>query len=102
MADSAAFLCAFSALEKLASLSSAEARFTLRLALQQAGFEAPSVSAREMAVVVERVLPGELRSKKVAQPEQVCRGVSDALAQLRDDAPATALPDAVFGRLGGA
>lgn len=102
MADSAAFICACSTLQKLSALSGVEAKFVMRLALREAGFEAATVAAPELSVVVQRVLPEELRRKQVPAVETICKGIAEALSSLEASAPSLDAPDAVFRRLGGA
>jgi hypothetical protein len=102
MADSVAFTFACSTLEKLSSLSGVEAKFAMRLALREAGFEAATVAAPDLSVVVQRVLPGELRRKQVPAVETICKGIADALSSLEASGPMPETPDTVFRRLGGA
>ena len=64
-----------------------------------AGLEAASVTPAQLAVVVEKLLPRQLHSHGVADPNAVCARVRDVLAGV--DAPAPAGADAVFARLGG-
>ena len=94
------FLC--EKLEAASSLSSLEARGTVRLALKQAGFDPRTVGAQEMAVVVKKILPEELRVRAVDDADSLCEMLSSELkAQgIRDDADENA-PEAVFRRLGG-
>ena len=88
------------ALESRTQLSRLEARGTVRLALKEAGLDASSVTARQMSVVVERILPGELHSRGIGDTDSICRDLVSSLASLPSDgAPET--PESVFGRLGG-
>lgn len=99
MAESAAFNLVCSSLERLTSLSNLEARGTVRLALKEAGFDAREVSARQMYLVLKRVLPGELRSRGVQNTDTVCDELARSVAgisEIGSDAP-----DAVFQRMGG-
>jgi hypothetical protein len=81
-------------------LASLEARGTLRLALKRAGLDARQVSPSQMEVVLERVLPEELRARGVERPDEVSRSVARALlaAHPRADGPADT-PEAIFRRL---
>jgi hypothetical protein len=101
MADSAAFEFACSQLEARTSLDRLAARGTVRIALKQAGLEARSITAEQMAVVVQKILPTELGSRGIDGVEELCQSI---LAGLRSVAngPAADTPDAVFKRLGGA
>ena len=99
MADSLAFQTVCAALEAGSTLDRLEARGTVRLALRQSGFEARSVTARQLAVVVERVLPEELRARGVEIT--ICKDLSNALCELSDDPAAQCeSPEDLFVRLG--
>jgi hypothetical protein len=100
MADSAAFEAACACLEQASSLDRLSARGTIRLALKEAGLEAKTVSARELEVVVKKVLPGELAARDVATPDAVCERIAKALQGLGGSATADS-PEAVFARLAG-
>ena len=62
--------------------------------------DAARVQPNEMAVVLERLLPGALRSRGVDAPEALCAELARGLAGLQV-APQPETPDAVFRRLGG-
>ena len=100
MADSAAFEAACACLETASSLSSLEARGTIRLALKEAGFEAKTASPQVVGAVVQRLLPAALRSRRVADPEAICSKIARALDGLLSDS-ASDTAEAVFKRLGG-
>jgi len=100
MANSAAFEAAQTALERSAGMERWTARGALQLALMDAGLEASNVSAAQMKVVVERLLPKQLQSQKIADIPAVCENVRGALALLGDE-PKTDSPDRVFQRLAG-
>jgi hypothetical protein len=91
------------ALEQRTDLSQLEARGTVRLALKQAGLEARDVTGAQMAVVVDQVLPPELRSRGVERGEDICREIGSSLqrsVEPRDDQkPGEESPEAVFRRL---
>ena len=100
MADSRAFHYVCEQLEAGTPLDRLEARGTVRLALKQAGLEARSVTPDQMAVVVARILPGELSSRGVEDGVNLCASIDAALQNLEaGDVGET--PDAVFQRLGG-
>ncbi len=99
MADATAFDWICAELEAHSSLDRLEARGTVRLALKDAGLEARTVTADQMKVVAERVLPKELAARGVQDPERVCAELIPGLAQL-DAGPGVETPDAVFARLG--
>lgn len=101
MAESSAFdnLCA--TLEEHTSLDRLSARGTVRLALKKAGLDPRSVTADQLCVLVEKILHGELESRGVEDPENVCH---HAVANLRALAPSgtqSETPEAIFSRLGG-
>ena len=101
MADAPAFEWVCTELQRLTSFSRLEARGTVRLALKQAGFEARGVTPDQMKVVVERVLPEELRMRGVETASSICETLATGLGTL--DASTTAAaetPEAVFRRLG--
>jgi len=100
MAESAAFDLVCSSLQRLTSLTSLEARGTVRLALKEAGFDAREVSARQMYLVLKRVLPGELRSRGVQNTDGVCEELARTVAAVSEGAGSDA-PDAIFQRMGG-
>ena len=97
MADSPAFTALCEALEEATSLDRLEARGTVRLALKQAGLEAHSVSASQLGVVIERVLPEELRTRGV--DDSVCPSLASTMASISDGGGVES-PEAVFSRLG--
>lgn len=100
MADSKAFTTLCEELERASSLDRLEARGTVRLALKQAGLEANSVRASQLAVVVEKILPGELKTRGIDNAEAVCGGLARSLKAMPDEQVGES-PEAVFKRLGG-
>ncbi len=88
-------------LEHHTSLDRLEARGTLRIALKAAGLKAKSVSAAQLCVVFEKLMPDELEKRDVSDAASVCNAVIDDLVNSpapTDEAPATDL-DAIFRRL---
>ena len=74
----------------------------MRLALKQSGLDARSVSGDQMAVVLTRVLPGELTTRGVDDPEFVCEGILQALESSKlGGASDDRSPEAIFKRIGG-
>lgn len=100
MPDSAAFASVSTQIEEQTDLDRLEARGTVRLALQKAGLDAATVTPGQMAVVLERVLPGELEGRGVTDAGDLCRRVAGSVAALPDEGGQDT-PDAVFQRLGG-
>jgi hypothetical protein len=99
MADSAAFEAACLSLEQSSSLDRISARGTIRLALKEAGLEPKTVTARELEVVVTKVLPPELAVRDVSAPDAVCAQINKVLRGLDGAANGTDTPEAVFARL---
>ena len=63
-----------------------------------AGLEASTVSKDQMSVVVEKLLPRQLQSQKIADVSSVCGKIRDALMLLREDKKVETA-DQVFQRL---
>jgi hypothetical protein len=70
-------------LEQGSALDRLEARGTLRIACKEAGLEPKTLTPEQIQVVLERVLPGELEQRAVADASGVCA----SLAQKVADAP---------------
>jgi hypothetical protein len=101
MADSAVFDFVCDKLEQSTQMDRLAVRGTVRIALKQAGLEARSVSAQQMSVVLERLLPGELATRGVDGGEALCSQIRSGLSGVAATAQVDT-PDAVFQRLGGA
>jgi hypothetical protein len=88
-------------LEKRSDLENLEARGTIRLALKSSGLTAGEVTKKQMAVVIDQVMPRELRVRGVEDPEAVCRALSEAIMGFGadEDESAGASPEDVFRRL---
>ena len=88
-------------LEHHTSRDRLEARGTLRIALKIAGLTAKSVTAGQLCVVLEKLMPDELEKRDVSGAAVACSAVTDDLANSpapTDEAAATD-PDAIFHRL---
>jgi hypothetical protein len=101
MADPTAFDWICAALERLTALDTLEARGTVRLALKKAGLEARSATPDQLAVVVERVLGGELRARGIENSDEVCQQLVIGLKSQESASSAGESPEEVFKRLGG-
>jgi len=101
MAESAAFAWLCSELELRSSLDRLEARGTVRIALKQAGLDHKSVTPEQMRVVVEKLLPGELKARSI-DDDALCGALASGLRSV-DAGPdrGPEAPDEVFRRLGG-
>ena len=101
--DAALFDFAADQLEQHTSFSRLEARGTLRIALKDAGLDARSVTAGQLCVVFEKVMPVELEKRGLKDASEVCSALIQELA----NAPAAtgdksaSDPDGIFRRLGG-
>jgi len=90
-------------IERRSALAKLEARGTVRLALKRAGLDAGDVTSTQMSVVLERVLPDEMRSRGVARSEELCRAIASALrGSTPDERAPSESPEAIFRRLAGA
>jgi len=99
MAEKALFDSLCEALEELTSLDRLEARGTVRLSLKQAGLEPRGVTASQMAVMAQKVLPTELASRGIEHADRVCEQLVEGLGKV-ETAPAVESPESVFERLG--
>jgi hypothetical protein len=100
MAGSNAFTTLCEELERSSTLDRLEARGTVRLALKQGGLEASNASAAQLVVIAEKILPDELRTRGIDDPEAVCSHLTSALMKVPEEQLADS-PEAVFKRLGG-
>ena len=91
-----------SEIERRSALATLEARGTVRLALKRAGLDASNVTSAQMSVLLERVLPEEIRSRGVVGSEELCRAVAVALSGSHPHpAVQPESPEAIFRRLAG-
>ncbi len=90
-----------SELEKRSGLDHLEARGTLRLALKSSGLTAGEVTKKQMAVVLNQVMPRELKVRGIENPEAVCEELSQAVKGMKAEAADSAgtSPEDVFRRL---
>jgi hypothetical protein len=89
-------------IEKRTELAKLEARGTVRLALKEGGLDARTVTGEQMAVILTKVMPGEMRSRGVENADEVCEGMVTTLkAQHPTGAPESGdeSPEAIFRRL---
>jgi hypothetical protein len=100
MASSTAFEWVCQELESATDLERLEARGTVRIALKQAGLEATSVTGEQLAVVLSRVLPGELTSRGIDAAEGLCQRIAAGLDRIPAAPDQGDTPEAVFARLG--
>jgi len=93
------FLC--EELERESTLERLEARGTVRIAIKQAGLDPLSATPRELAVVVEKLLPGELAARGIENGDSLCAGLAKRVAAREGPAATRETPEAIFARLGG-
>ena len=101
MPDSPAFDYVCRALSDRTNLETIEARGTVRIALKAAGLSAAAVTPEQMAVVLERIMPGELEKRAIPSAEALCKRIKSGVVSLDATKPAGATPESVFRRLGG-
>lgn len=100
MADSAVFDWVCNRLDEATSLSTLEARGSVRLALKDAGLEAASVDSTQMTVVLRKLMPSALASRGVEDAGTVCETLAGGLAGAAlDSGRAAESPESVFQRL---
>ncbi len=98
--DNPVFDLAAQELERQMDWSQLVARGTLRIALAAAGVKPEVVTARELRVVLEKVMPRELELRGVTDPEPVCAAVMERIGDLAS-VRSTTDPDEVFRRMAG-
>ncbi len=88
-------------LERCSDLEKLEARGTIRLALKNAGFDPREVSTTQMAVVLEQVMPAELRPRGIDNAEALCSQLAQAVKGFTPVGiePNSVSPEDVFRRL---
>ena len=99
-ASSAVFERLSEEIEAATPLSRLEARGTVRLALKEAGLEARTVTADQMKVVLQGILPDQLRARGVAIPD-LCERLGRAIEAASSNSAEATSPDAIFRHLGG-
>jgi hypothetical protein len=99
MADSPVFERVCEVIEQSTDLDRLESRGTVRLSLKQAGLEARNVTASQMSVILEKVLPTELATHGVTDIEDLLDRAGSALSGLDLETDHSS-PEAVFERLG--
>ena len=91
-------------LEQCTSLNRLEARGTLRFALKTAGLDTKGLTAEQLGVVFERVLPAELAMRGIEDAAEVCAAVAASVensAAAQETADTERSVSDVFSRLGG-
>ena len=101
MSESTPFEFVCSEIESATSLTSLEARGTVRIALKAAGIEARTATPAQLKVILEKLIPGELKKRGCEDAEGLCKGINTKLVGQKFDSVGTESPEAVFARLGG-
>ncbi len=88
-------------LQQRSRLENLEARGTIRLALKSSGLTTREVTQEQMIVVIDQVMPRELRVRGVENPEAVCRELSRAVkgVEVEEVESTGTSPEDVFRRL---
>ena len=88
-------------LERRTDLEKLEARGTVRIALREAGLDPRSVTAEQMIVMLERVMPNEIEARGIQNADSICAGLIAALknAHLGESGIDSEPPEAIFRRL---
>ena len=98
MAHTTLFDAVAQALQKLTPFDNLQARGTLRLSLKDAGLEAKTIRPAQMRVVLERLLPSELRSRGVGDADTVCASLLAVVDVVGADAGTSDAPEDLFRR----
>ena len=101
MSESTPFEFVCSEIERATSLTSLEARGTVRIALKAAGIEARTATPAQLHVILEKLIPGELKKRGCEDAESLCKQIAKRMAGRSFDAVGPSSPEAVFARLGG-
>lgn len=88
-------------LKKRSDLEDLEARGTIRLALKSSGLTAREVTREQMVVIIDQVMPRELRVRGVENPEGVCGELALAVKgfEAKNGESDGSSPEDVFRRL---
>jgi len=91
-------------LEAATELNRLEARGTLRIVLKAAGLDSGTLTLSQLRVVLEKVLPGELEGRDIADTATVCSAVLSEVERVTPDSRDAAATgsDEIFRRLGSA
>lgn len=100
MSERSPFDVVADAIEAHTSMNRLESRGTLRIALKDAGLDARTVSASQLAVVIEKLLPRHFEERGIEEPEAACRAIAGPLAAFGAEESSES-PEAIFSRLGG-
>jgi hypothetical protein len=88
-------------IQKRSDLETLEARGTVRLALKSSGLTVNEITKEQMIVVIQQVLPRELRVRGVDNPDAVCGEIAQVVKgiEIEGGESSGSSPEDVFRRL---
>lgn len=99
MSDQSVFDLVSEKIEESTPLNRLESRGTLRIALKDAGFDAKAVSASQLVVVIQKLLPQHFEERGISDAASVCETISGCLSGAAAEDSSDS-PEAIFTRLG--
>jgi len=87
-------------IQRRVDLTDLETRGTLRLSLKEMGLEPRTVNKSQMLVMLTRVLPGALATRKVQGAKELCQRIALELETAELASPMLSTPEDVFRRIG--
>jgi hypothetical protein len=101
MSGSPVFEWACALLENNTTMNRLQARGTLRLVLGSVGLDTATLTARQLRVVASKRLAKELRSRAIANADQLCEALTVIPPEVEQaSGPLHPTPEDVFKRLG--
>ena len=101
VASSPVFEWACALLENNTTMNRLQARGTLRLVLGGAGLDIGTLTAKQMRVIADKMLPKELRKRAIANVDQLCAALMVIPPEVEAvSGPLHPTPEDVFKRLG--
>ncbi len=89
-------------LEALSPMTAAQSRGTIRIALKKAGLDPSSFTPSQLEVVLEKIMPKELRVRGIRESGSICQSLIQALRTNFDPSKPSADPtDSVIHRIFG-
>jgi hypothetical protein len=87
-------------LEQHTGLDALKSRGTLRLALHGAGLEPRTLTKEQAAVVIAKILPGELKLRGFVSGPNICMHLAAALRLMAFSSSGPEAAETAFARLG--
>lgn len=87
-------------LETRTGLDALKSRGTLRLALHGAGLEPRTLTKEQASVVIDKILPGELKLRGFSSAPSMCMHLAAALRLMVFSSSGPEAAEAAFARLG--